>query len=158
MLMKTIISTVLLVLSPVVHVGKDCSCSPATTTEATHWVGNLQMVFRERKPYRQLRGTIVRPDGKPLPRALVEVFTNPEYLFDERVLSKRDAPKQRRVAACVTGADGEFCFSGLPAGRYEIRSSSEDTRTGWNVSQVYVILNPKSRRKQPLTIQMTLGI
>lgn len=156
--MKTIISVIILLAFPAVYIAKNCGCSPAAPGETTHWVGNLTVVSQERKPYRQLRGTIVGPDGKPVPGALVEVFTNPEYLFDDKVLSKRGAPNQRRVAACVTGADGKFCFSGLPAGRYEVRSSSEDRRTGWNASQVYVILNPKSRLKRDLIVEMTLGI
>ena len=118
----------------------------------------METVFQERKPFRELRGTVMRPDGTPLPKALVEVFTNPEYLLDDRVLDKRGASNQRRVAACITGADGKFYFSGLSAGRYEIRSSSDDTGTGWNASQVYVILNRKSRSKRQLTIKMTLGI
>jgi len=156
--MKTIISAILLLASAITYIGKDCGCSPAAPGEETHWVGNLQTIFHERKPYRQLRGTIVRPDDKPLSGALVEVFTNPEYLLNDKLLSKHGAPNQRRVAVCLTGADGKFCFSGLPAGRYEVRSSSDDTRTGWNASQVYVILNPKSRRKRELTVEMTLGI
>ena len=96
--------------------------------------------------------------AKPLEGALVEVFTHPEYLLIETPIDKRGRPNQRRVAACRTGADGKFCFAGLPAGKYELRSSSEDTATGWNASQVYVILNPRSRRKKELIVEMTLGI
>ena len=77
--------------------------------------------------------------GKPLAGALVEVFTHPEYLLSNDSYS-RGKPEQRRVAACMTGTDGKFCFRGLPAGKYELRSSSND-RYGWNASQVYVVVD-----------------
>ena len=116
------------------------------------------MVFVEKKPYRHLRGTVLRPNGKPFEGALVEVFTHPEYLLIEKPIAKRGRPNQRRVAVCRTGADGKFCFVGLPAGKYELRSSSADSATGWNASQVYVILSPRSRRKKELSVEMSLGI
>lgn len=97
-------------------------------------------------------------DGTPLNNALVEVFNKPEYLLVEQPVNKRGRSNQRRVAVCRTGLDGRFCFFGLPAGKYELRSSSDDTGTGWNASQVYVIVNPRTRRKKQLNVEMTLGI
>ena len=158
MITKAIAAALLMFAVSSQPAARGCRCPRPRGGETTHWIGNLQTVFLERKPYRQLRGTVVRPDGKPLKGALVEVFTRPEYLLIDEPVSKRGRPKQRRVAACRTGADGKFCFPNLPAGKYELRSSSDDTATGWNASQVYVILNPRSRSKKELIVEMTLGI
>ena len=116
------------------------------------------MVFIERGAYRELRGTVRDPNGNPVKGALVEVFTRPEYLLINKPIDKRGRSNQRRVAACRTGTDGRFCFVGLRAGQYELRSSSDDTATGWNVSQVYVVINPKGHRRKELSVEMTLGI
>jgi hypothetical protein len=55
--------------------------------------------------------------------ALVEVYDKPEGLllcWKEREAIKS---KQRKIAACVTGNDGEFCFDKIPADKYELRCS-----------------------------------
>src|SRR5437868_1606129 len=78
----------------------DCRCRKPEPNETTHWVGNLETVFRERKIYRTMRGVVVKPNGEPLGDALVEVFTHPDYLIEEVPKSKRGREKQRRVTAC----------------------------------------------------------
>ncbi len=146
----------LLILADV-PVFSDCRCNPPKDGETTHWVGNMVMVFVEKRPYQTLRGKVViSADGKPLGGALVEVFTNPEYLLSDKSYS-RGKPEQRRVAACRAGADGQFCFRGLASGKYELRSSSDDTY-GWNASQIYVVVDRENGMSKYLRITMTLGI
>ncbi len=128
------------------------------TKETTHWIGNLQIVDIEKKPLQNLGGIVKQPDGKPLKGALVEVFTKPEYLLIKKPIDKRGKPNQVRVAVCKTKENGKFSFAGLPAGKYELRSSSSDSATGWNVTQIYVILNPKKGKKKQVVVEMSLGI
>jgi Carboxypeptidase regulatory-like domain len=158
MMMKTIAAALMSLILYGVPLAKNCHCPPPKGDERTHWVGNLEMVFVERRSYRQLRGTVRDPNGNPVKEALIEVFTHPEYLLIDKPIDKRGRSNQRRIAACRTDVDGKFCFVGLPAGKYELRSSSDDTATGWNVSQMYVVVNPKGHRKKELTVEMTLGI
>jgi protocatechuate 3,4-dioxygenase beta subunit len=158
MMMKSIFAVLLSFVFFGVPLAKKCRCPPPKSDESTHWVGNLQMVFVDRRAYRQLRGIVRDPNGNPVKDALLEVLTGPEYLLIDKPIDKRGRSSQRRVAACRTGADGRFCFGGLPAGRYELRSSSDDTATGWNVSQVYVVVSPRGYRKKELIVEMTLGI
>jgi hypothetical protein len=116
-------------------------------------------VFIEKEPYRELRGrVVVFATGKPLAGALVEVFTHPEYLLSNDSCA-RGKPEQRRIAACLTGNDGKFCFHfrRLRSGKYELRSSSSDTYTGWNASQVYVIVDGHKGKSKELRVVMTLG-
>jgi len=133
-----------------------CRCNPPEKGETTHWVGNLVTVFAEKKGYRVLAGVVVRPDGKPLAEALVEVFTKPEYLLSEKTYAM-GKPGQRRIAACRTNVDGKFCFSGLKSGKYELRSSSNGS-PGWNVSQIYVVVDPEKGLTKGLRVKMTIGI
>ena len=48
-------------------------------------------------------------------------------------------------------------ITGLSAGKYELRSSSADTATGWNVTQIYINFDPRKGKKKQIDIQMTLG-
>jgi protocatechuate 3,4-dioxygenase beta subunit len=99
---------------------------------------------------------VVGPDGKPLAGALVEVFTKPEYLLSDKTYD-RGKPEQRRIAACRTNIDGKFCFLALKSGKYELRSSSNGA-TGWNVSQIYVVVDAQKGLTKGLRVKMTLGI
>jgi hypothetical protein len=101
-------------------------------------------------------------NDEPLDGALVEVFDRPDYLLCEweegnpRGCTIRPPAGQRRVAACVTGEGGKFCFDGLPAGRYELRASRDGQ---WNVLHAYVVVNPRDRagRRGGIVLGMTVG-
>ena len=81
-------------------------------------------------------------DGTPLADALVEVFTDPKK------------SEGQRVAACRTGPDGKFCFSGLASGKYELRCS---VNTGWNVTHVYLSVNHIIGKNKELQVRMSVG-
>ena len=155
--MKIFLTPLLLFTFSVLVFAQESKCSPPKANENTHWVGNLQVVVVEKKSLKQLHGTVFTPNGTPLENALVEVFTNPEYLLTERPTDKRGAPEQVRVAACQTSANGKFEFINLPPGEYELRSSSGDFPTGWNVTQIYVVVKPNGRKKE-LRVEMSLGV
>lgn len=150
---------VLLLLNlPDASVLGDCRCNPPEKDETTHWVGNQVEIFVEKNSYKILRGTVtISANGKSLGGALVEVFSAPEYLLSTDSYS-RGKPEQRRVAACRTGVDGKFCFLGLASGKYELRASSDDTRTGWNATQVYVVVDRMKGKGKDLRVEMTLGL
>jgi hypothetical protein len=40
----------------------------------------------------------------------------------------------------LTGEDGEFCFSGLPAGKYELRGS----KSGFDTYRMLADVNPQN--------------
>ena len=82
--------------------------------------------------------------------ALVEVFVS-----DGRIPTQGDEqPHQKRVAGCKTAEDGEFCFKGLPSGRYEVRSSVDN---GWDVTHVVVTVDAKNGNSERLDLPMQLG-
>lgn len=132
----------------------DCKCLRPDKGETTHWGGNEMIVTQEEKSYRKLQGTIEMYDGRPLERALVEVFDHPDYLLDQSTSYKRDHPEQKRMGLCRTAADGKFCFRNLSSGSYELRSSLD---SGWDVTHVYVVLNKKAGQKKSLHVQMEVG-
>ncbi len=90
---------------------KDCKCTKPHHTVMTRSGANEEIVQVERENYKVLRGVVEDANGEPMPDVLVEVLDNPEYLllgYPENVRQKRP---QHRVAACITGSDGRFCFS-----------------------------------------------
>ena len=130
----------------------DCKCSRPARGETTHFGGNESVVVDEQEVYRHAQGVVIDTAG-PVEGALVEVFTHPEKWLDSSGGSRVN-PKQRRIAACRTRADGRFCFRGLAAGKYEIRSS---LNTGWNVTHFCVGIDPENGKTGEIEVTMHVG-
>lgn len=117
-----------------------CNCDPAPPEAKTSW-GHENVIIKKHEVFKSLRGKVVAlVNGQPLAGVLVEVYDQPEGLLKD--WREREAIKaiQRRLAACVTGADGEFCFPEIPAGEYELRCSKPH---GWDSTSAYVVVAPR---------------
>src|SRR5580704_15674929 len=80
----------------------DCQCSRPQKGETTHWGGNMRIVVVDEKHYRQIRGVVrIQSDPDPIKEkeALVEIFTRPENLLQDRSTGSKVKSKQRRIAA-----------------------------------------------------------
>lgn len=159
--MKRLAAVLVLISTSALHAGgRGCRCS--RSDESTRRGGNEWVVIAQRRAYREMSGKVASPDGGGMGGALVEVFDRPEYLLCEWEPGKPNdcttepPAKQRRLAACVTGDDGRFCFENLAPGRYELRVSYG---SGWNVTHVYVVVDPKGRASSSryITVGLTLG-
>lgn len=129
-------------------------CKPAPRDQTTFW-GKQNIILKETDIFKSIRGRVV-VGGKPLAGVLAEVYNNPEGLLqsvDEREAMKS---KQRRIAVCVTGGDGEFSFSNVPTGNYELRLSKAGE---WDSTSVYIVVNTTHERgmKKKITLQMQLS-
>jgi hypothetical protein len=131
----------------------DCPCRHIAKGETTHWGGNELIVQYEEKPYKELRGVILDHNDDPATGALVEVWTNPDYLLRGGPQTPEEQSKQQRVKACRTGTDGRFCIHTKP-GKYEVRVS---LGSGWDVTKAYVFVDREKGQKTNLTIRMHLG-
>jgi protocatechuate 3,4-dioxygenase beta subunit len=130
----------------------DCKCHPAEKDDVTRKGANEFVLDVPKETYRKVQGTVVgMSDDRPMENALVEIFDHPDYLLRENPLAEH--PQQRRVAACVTGTNGRFCFHTLPPGKYELRSSLE---SGWNITHIYVVVDKKGQRKK-IQVMMHIG-
>lgn len=121
-----------------------CKCPAVPSQEHTRW-GNEHIVLSTVTQVRVLRGTISDEADSPMPDALVEVFTDPGQMtlpYSPEVEARR--AKQRRVAACLTNAEGKFCLAGLPTGRYELRCSAKNFQA---VSQTIKVGKGRVRRQ-----------
>ncbi len=138
-----VVSTFLLLLSGSIH-AEECGCKKATSTEQTRWSDNERISIYDSHSYRQLRGTVHLSSDEThvLPNALVEVY-------------KRYDKRARRIAACITGTNGVFCFNGLRAGRYRLRVSI-DSR--WKVTDIDVVVNPgRKNSRRSISVDMSPG-
>jgi Carboxypeptidase regulatory-like domain len=141
--------TSLLTAAPSMSV--DCACHKPEKGDKTRLGANMMIVVPMEKTYRELRGTVQMSDGRALENALVEILDNADYLLRSGPLKQ---PRQTRLAKCVTGPDGKFCFRHLPSGTYELRSSID---TGWNVTHVRVTVNKRFGAPEEFAVVMTLG-
>ncbi len=126
-----------------------CKCRPADEGDATREGANQVVII---EAHRKLEGRVKAEFDGAVENALVEIFDNPGYLFDEH--SRNNHPTQRWIAVCRTAADGKFCFKGLPSGKYELRSSVDG---GWNITHVYVVVENKLGRDKAMLVKMILG-
>lgn len=112
---------------------------PASPDQKTSW-GQQNVIIKEDEIFKSLRGKVVAANEQPLAGVLIEVYDKPEgLLMDWKEREARKA-QQQRIAACVTRADGEFCFPKIPAGKYELRCSKP---IEWNSTSPYVIVAPE---------------
>ncbi len=134
--------------------GSRCSCT--SSDESTRAGANENIIIAQRATYSRLEGVIHDVNGGVLSDVLVEVFGKPDYLLLKHPESEKKKKGQRRLAGCVVGADGKFCFSGLPDGKYELRFSKDG---GWKHTQVYVVVGPANSNasEQSLDISMQIG-
>jgi hypothetical protein len=129
----------------------ECKCHRSQKDDATRQGANMFVVQQEEKPYRELTGRVELHADTPIEDVLVEVFDQPEYLLREW---SSEAPKQKRLAVCVTAEDGKFCFRHLAPGKYELRASLNG---GWNITHVYVVVDKKAGHTKMLRVGMSLG-
>ena len=133
--------------------GQECKCKKSKSTETTRFGGNETIVLKEERSRKLLRGIVSSPsDGTEI---LIEVFDNSDYLlqaYPENITQKKD---QRRVAACKIKAGDRFCFKKVPPGKYELRFS---IAPHWNVTHIYVVLNPASKDSVDEDIQAYLWL
>ena len=57
------------------------------------------------------------------------------------------------MKVCVTEADGRFCFTGIPKGRYELRASKEG---GFEITHLKVIVDPKNPQSTNKEINVSI--
>jgi hypothetical protein len=116
-----------------------CKCLPPSPDQKTSW-GQQNVVVKEDRILKSLRGKVViATNQQPLAGVLVEVYDRPEGLLMDWKEREARKTQQHRIAACVTGVDGEFCFPKVPAGKYELRCSKP---IDWNSTSVYLIVAP----------------
>ena len=133
--MKAIFLALLLAVNSVAVEKEKCDCKTVAKTETTRIGGNQHIVTKEEKIYRTLRG-VADTYSNPQLTVLVEVFDNPDHLllgYPENLTKRK---RQKRIAACETGANGKFCFRNFPPGKYEMRFS---IGPNWNVTSVYIV-------------------
>jgi hypothetical protein len=134
---------------------QDCKCITANPREITRQGYFAELSIIEKKPHKQIRGVVHHPQDDPLAGVLAEVFTYPQRLLKSK-RTEFGLKSQRRVAACWTGASGEFCFIGIPKGAYELRLSKDG---GWSTTHVYIAVNPNNRHstKAKIIVPMQPG-
>jgi hypothetical protein len=90
--------------------------------------------------FKAIYGTVLSRKGrdgkfKPLGDVVVELYSYSGGANQEEV--GKAVREQKRVAACMTGGDGEFSLPGLKPGRYLLRAGS---RVSDEYDDVYAIL------------------
>jgi hypothetical protein len=139
-------------LTPASPRQSECQCKNDLTLPHG-WDGHMTNVLFERALLKSLEGIVTDRTGVALEGALVQVFDRPEASPHNE--GRRTSTEQNRVAACLAGAGGKFCFDKIPAGKYEVRIHAQ----GFNPSSIFVELNPKHRQsvRKVVEVEMDVG-
>ena len=132
-----------------------CRCAAPPPDETTRSGANENIVLSERRKYALIKGIVRDASGQILPDVLVEVFDNPNHLLMPYPQNIEKQKPQRRIAACVVGSDGQFCFANMPAGKYEVRFSKNG---GWNHTSLVVSVAPRSRNATKRNLEITMQV
>jgi hypothetical protein len=107
----------------------------------------------------KLSGAVVYPDDTLAKDAVVELYDLPPDRPDIAV--NEIVGWRTRRTACVTGADGMFCFSDVPSGKYLLRTG---TRQPDGMNELYMRVTVDHswfrglfRRSKPLRLRLSLG-
>ena len=128
-------------------IAADAECKKAQKDDLPHGA-NLLIEYSEKKTDR-LFGTVYYPNETLAADTVVEVY---------RLLSKQDPVnigQQNRIAACVTGKDGQFSFDELPPGQYLLLVGTRK-EAGINEIRVPVVLKPATRKHKSRAIMISL--
>ena len=147
------VTIVLLHLALASQLDASCGCKGVPSSLTTIWGGNELVTVVSKSVYRNIHGMVEAGYGERAEGALVEIFDHPEHLLDELPVPEHQG-NQTRIRACRTKADGKFCFTSLPAGKYELRVSLS---TGWDVTSEYVIVDPNHGRRDGIDVQLHIG-
>ena len=130
-----------------------CKCLPAAADETTRNGANENIVIVEKQSYARIAG-VVSAGNDRASDVLVEVFDNPDHLLLSYPDSVDKRKAQRRIAACVVRDDGEFCFTNIPAGKYEVRFSKDG---GWKHTSIVLTVGGRKATREKLEIAMQVG-
>jgi len=142
--MKLVSATLLLCFLSYPLASQQCKCH-APEAGATTRKGYFEEISVELKTrYERLAGVVSLSD-RPVEDVLVELFA---YI-------RNSSAKRARMAACVTGTDGRYCFSRVPRGEYELRASKDG---GFEITHVYVRVDPKNRRSSNAELGISIEV
>jgi hypothetical protein len=130
---------------------QECVFPSASTDESTRAGANMLVTNVEKKSVRVLSGLVEDANGKPISGALIEVFDNPSWIINDAWWPEGN---QKRMIGCETTEAGLFTIKGLEKGAYEIRVS---VGPGYNVSHVYVRVDPKRGKRKSLRVTVEVG-
>jgi hypothetical protein len=152
---KLLASTLLLALLGVSAARAGCSCRPASEDEGPH--GANELIEVGPLSVWGLRGRVLYSNGEAAEDVVVEVYELAES--DRKLDSYRRA--EERLAACVTGGDGGFCFDKIPPGRYLLVAGARRP-AGLNETRVKVSVKRDlwtllRRRRKGVEIPLTPG-
>jgi len=132
----------------------DCRCRVAQDQRPV--LGNVPLVATGGN-VRAIRGRLFYPNGEPVKGAIVEVFVNSLETDDWEHADYEKVTARPRKIACLTSADGSFCFSGLRSGRYLLRAGLVGVDQGFSAMRMFVRVTPKGSTK-PLRMELAQSI
>jgi protocatechuate 3,4-dioxygenase beta subunit len=154
--MKVLISSTLILLCCSGSLSAQrCKCSPPAAGETTRSGANEHIVVLEKRKHARIAGNVRDVNGEILSDVLVEVFDKPGRLLLPYPQNIENQKPQRRIAACVVGSDGQFCFANIPPGKYEVRFSKNG---GWNHTSLVLSVGPRGRNAPKRNLEITMQV
>jgi hypothetical protein len=150
--MPTLVIFIALLLAPA---APTCSCRTASEDDVPHGANEIYEI--RLGTVKKIQGTVLLPDDTLAGDIVVELYDLPATKVDAYDFVREHS---RRVA-CVTSADGSFCFTNLPSGNYLLRAGTRQ-QDGFNELYARVTVDRSwfrglFRRSKSLRLTLSLG-
>lgn len=127
MTISFVLSAVILILGN--RSNNSCVCRPAAADDSAH--GANEFIQYTTNSVRQVRGSVILPNGEPISEAVIEVY---EYSVSDKELPAYEVEhSKKRKTACLTGERGEFCIPRLSAGKYLLKVGTRRCRDKYRI-------------------------
>lgn len=111
---------------------QDYACEKLKSDEKTRQGANEIVVFKERKTFPLIRGTVFGWNNQPVESVFVEVFAD---------------KNPNRLIGCKTGSDGKFSFADFKNGNFTIRLSKDG---GYKITEIRIKVSSKSKNRKDI--------
>jgi hypothetical protein len=142
-----------LILVSLLSGSSQCNCKTVPANETSHGANESTLI--DKLKVKRIAGKVLLPDEEPVNEAIVEVFNYSSSSTDYKDVDA--ALTKKRLAACMTGENGAFCFNKLPPGRYLLRAG---TRKSAGINQIHAIITvlPNNQKAPTEEIELRLSL
>ena len=128
----------------------EARCRSARPEEVPH--GANEIIVLTEQEVKQIRGVVsIGWDDQFAQDVVVEVYNYPGR--DDSYEAVKQALQTKRIAACVTGEDGKFTFSGVKPGKYLLLLGTHDVAGINEVNAILHVTPDGSREKLKIVLK-----
>ena len=127
-------------------------CRKAKSDDVPH--GANELIQLTDQSVSTIRGEVSGPGDGAAKDIVVEIYS---YAGGDSNEGVKNALAQKRIAACITGEDGEFSFPHIKHGKYLLRAGARESR-GINETYIILVVDPHLKKDDGKGLRLPLYV